>query len=169
METQINPRASATGPTIGNGKHLELGGSSMHSNTRANSSMKAILTMLGASCIGMAGTVAAIDTTYTTDADFDNGILQSVDHDAPNINQLQVSDTIQTLPVLYVANAGEDTLSRIDTDTDCEVARYRTWFAPPAPHGAFSGPAPSRSAVDVDGNVYVLNRHFEFGAPGASA
>ena len=68
-----------------------------------------------------------------------------------------------TFPVLWVANAGEDTVSRIDTEDDCETARYETWFDS-GTHGAFSGPAPSRTAVDNEGNVYVANRHFD-GAP----
>ena len=63
---------------------------------------------------------------------------------------------------------GEDTVSKIDTKNNKEVARYRTWFGPKRPAGLlqpprrpWSGPAPSRTAVDKDGNAYVLNRHFE--------
>ena len=99
-------------------------------------------------------------TTYTSDADFDLGILNAVNHDAPNSDQLQINETGSTFPVLWVANAGEDSVSKIDTDNDCEDARYSTWFAGGF-HSAYSGPAPSRTAVDVDGNVYVANRHFD--------
>lgn len=111
------------------------------------------------------GVAVAADTTYTTDTDFDSGTLQSVNHDAPNNDQLQVSSTIEALPILYIANAGEDTVSKIDTDQDCEIARYRTGFNI-GTHSAFTGPAPSRTAVDQDGNVYVANRHFD-GRPAA--
>lgn len=109
----------------------------------------------------------ASTTTYTSDANFDLGILNSLNHDAPNNDQLQLNTTGDTFPVLWVANAGEDTMSRINTDgaggNGCEEARYLTAFGDPnalANHGAFSGPAPSRSAVDGDGNLYVANRHF---------
>ena len=106
-------------------------------------------------------------TTYTTDADFASGTLNSVNFDAPNSDQLQLNTVGDTFPVLWVANAGEDTISRINTDGDggngCEEARYLTAFGDPnflANHGAFSGPAPSRSAVDSEGNLYVANRNF---------
>lgn len=113
----------------------------------------------------MVGSANAADTTYTVDADFALGTLQSVNYDAPNSNQLQVSSTIETVPFLYIANAGEDTLTEIDTqDTSvdpagCEVARFRTWFDVGS-HSPWAGPAPSRTAVDQDGNVYVANRAF---------
>lgn len=122
------------------------------------------------SAVFFASSAISATTTYTTDADFDMGILNSVNHDAPNNNQLQLSTTGDTFPVLWVANAGEDTMSRINTDgaggNGCEEARYLTAFGLPtslANHGAFSGPAPSRSAVDGSGNLYVANRHFSGG------
>ncbi|GGO74140.1 hypothetical protein [Bowmanella pacifica] len=127
-------------------------------------------------CVGVASAVflvsSAIATTktYTTDADFDLGSLSSLNHDAPNSNQLQINVVGDTFPILWVANAGEDTMSRVNTDGDggngCEEARYLTSFGTPAAlanHGAFSGPAPSRTAVDTDGNVYVANRNFSGG------
>ena len=77
------------------------------------------------------------DTTYTTDADFALGILNSINYDAPNSNQLQLSETGSTFPLLWAANAGEDSVSKIDTDNDCEVARYATWHVAPF-HGAWS-------------------------------
>lgn len=109
-------------------------------------------------------------TTYTTDADFSQGTLNSVNYDAPNSDQLQLNEVGDTFPVLWVANAGEDTISKINTDgaggDGCEEARYLTAFGDPnalANHGAFSGPAPSRSAVDANGNLYVANRNFSGG------
>jgi DNA-binding beta-propeller fold protein YncE len=48
---------------------------------------------------------------------------------------------------LWVANSGEATVSRIDTSTRVEVARY--------PSGGLD---PSRTAVDYDGDAYVANR-----------
>jgi hypothetical protein len=74
---------------------------------------------------------------------------------------------------IYVANSGEDTVSKIDINTDTEVARYATWFTPSDPnynkypHGT-SGPAPSRIARDTAGYFYVLNRFFPQNPPGGT-
>jgi hypothetical protein len=106
--------------------------------------------------------------TYTLDADFDLGVLFNVNHDAPNNNQLQLNETLTTFPVMWIANAGEDTVSKIDTNTGRELARYRTWFGPAGqpghvPHlgNAYAGAAPSRTGVDTDGHLYIANRHFD--------
>lgn len=114
--------------------------------------------------LGLVPIVAhAAVTVYTLDFDFDLGVLSGVNHNAPNNNQLQLNAVGTTFPVLWVANAGEDTLSKIDTNTGRELGRYRTFFGAGAfgNHGAFAGPAPSRTAVDIDGNAYVANRHFD--------
>ena len=99
------------------------------------------------------------DHTWTTTSDFNMGNIQSV---------LTVDDqlTIEpgegtTYPTLWIANAGEDSLSKFDTNTNKEVARYHTWFGPLGYHDAWAGPAPSRTCVDSDGNCYIANRHFD--------
>ncbi len=98
---------------------------------------------------------------YTTDADFDEGILTSLEHDTVN-DQLQIMPgETSTYPTLWIANAGEDSLSKWDTNENKELARYHTWFGPLGSHDAWSGPAPSRTCVDSDGNCYVANRHFD--------
>ncbi len=89
--------------------------------------------------------------TYTTDADFAAGTLFNVNSNDPNSNQLQLNTQLSTFPVMWIANTGEHTVSKIDTDTGKELARYRTHF---------NSGSPSRTAVDRDGNVYVLNRTF---------
>jgi DNA-binding beta-propeller fold protein YncE len=67
---------------------------------------------------------------------------------------------------IYVANAGEDTVSKIDINTNTEVARYATWFTTGSPNHVVhpnnpgAGPAPSRLLQDPAGNLYVLNRFF---------
>lgn len=66
---------------------------------------------------------------------------------------------------IYVANAGEDTVSKIDINTNMEVARYATWFTSGPNHiahagQAWMGPAPSRLLEDSGGYLYVLNRFF---------
>jgi hypothetical protein len=71
------------------------------------------------------------------------------------------------LPYIYVANAGEDTVSKIDIVSNTEVARYATWFTGPPnnfvhPVGFLTlGPAPSRLLQDSTGNLFVLNRFFQ--------
>jgi hypothetical protein len=108
---------------------------------------------------------------YTLDADFALGLLDGVNYDAPNGDQLQLNAVGTTFPVAWIANAGEDTVSKFDTNLNKEVARYRTWFGPAGQPGffnhlgdAYSGAAPSRTAVDINGNAYVLNRHFSQGS-----
>jgi hypothetical protein len=132
-----------------------------------NCSIGALAALAATLVPGAASAFAAAGPTkvYTSDADFDTGVLFNVNHSAPNNNQLQLNVQSSTFPVLWVANAGEDTLSRIDTNTGKEVARYRTWFNGPPnfPHlgQSLAGAAPSRTAVDGDGNCYVANRHFD--------
>lgn len=121
--------------------------------------------------IGSALTLAstaglAASFTYTFDADFNLGVLSGVSLSTPN--QLQLSAVGTTFPVMWIANAGEDTVSKFDTTNNVELARYRTWFGPIGQTSArshlgsaYSGPAPSRTAVDINGNAYVLNRFFE--------
>lgn len=113
------------------------------------------------------GQVTAATKKYTTTGDFGLGTAFNVD--TAN-NQVDLADVVSTFPVLWVANAGEDTVSRVDTTTGKEVARYRTWFTGTpgyATHlgNAYAGAAPSRTAVDQEGNVYVGNRHFDGRAP----
>ncbi|MBI2986410.1 MAG: HYR domain-containing protein [Deltaproteobacteria bacterium] len=135
---------------------------------RTRSRIEKLAACLLAALLILPGTARAASTTYTTNAQFDLGTLDGVNHDAPNNDQLQLNVTGTTFSVLWVANAGHDTVSKIDTakpsgyipSGGCEVARYRTWFGT-SNHGAWDGPAPSRTAVDIEGNVYVANRHFD--------
>jgi streptogramin lyase len=105
------------------------------------------------------GANGAFSKTYTLDADFDQGVLFNVNH-SPNHDQLQLNAVSNPYPVMWIANAGEDTLSKWNTSTNKEIARYHTWFDT-SNHGAWTGAAPSRTAVDKDGNAYVANRHLE--------
>ncbi|WP_421620796.1 hypothetical protein [Alkalilimnicola ehrlichii] len=79
---------------------------------------------------------------------FDNGVMR-------------VSEEVSTFPIIWVANAGEASVSKIDTNTGVELARYWTFFPEQASSSPWGGPAPSRTAVDSRGNVYVANRHFD--------
>ncbi len=51
---------------------------------------------------------------------------------------------------IWVANSPQGTVSKIDTQTSIELARYLT--------GPGEDPDPSRTSVDLDGDVAVLNR-----------
>jgi hypothetical protein len=133
----------------------------------AKISLATAVALCAAAAMTLADAAHAASRTYTLDADFDLGLLDGVNHTIVN-NQLQLNAIGTTFPVMWVANAGEDTVSKFDTIGNLEVARYRTWFGGPAGtagsrgfHGAYSGPAPSRTAVDINGNAYVLNRFFE--------
>jgi hypothetical protein len=111
--------------------------------------------------------VNAATKKYTTTADFALGTALNVDTSG---NQIDLADVVTTFPVMWIANAGEDTVSKIDTTTGKETGRYKTWFTGTAGYPAhlgnpYAGAAPSRTAVDTDGNVYVGNRHFDGRAP----
>ncbi len=80
-----------------------------------------------------------------------------------------VNPVVTSKPYMWISNAGEDTVSKIATDTNREVARYTTAFWPGGIGGnatglpnkdPWSGPAPSRSGVDTDGNAFIANRGF---------
>ena len=62
---------------------------------------------------------------------------------------------------LWVANTGEGTLSKVDTILATEVARYLT-----GPGG--SGNDPSRTSVNLHGDVVVTNRNLN-GVPGGAS
>lgn len=95
---------------------------------------------------------------YDSGTEFQQGALDGVVVNGNGDLELSVVGT--TFPVLWIANAGEDTVSKIDTDANCEIARYKTTYGS-AIHDAWTGTAPSRTAVDGDGNVYVANRQFD--------
>jgi len=121
-------------------------------------SLAIILAVTGTLFAVTASHTQVVTKTWTTNADFDLGVLQGVEHTTV-ADQLQLSKTSSTFPFMWVANAGEATVSKIDTNTGKELARYKTFFS--GGGAAWSGAAPSRTAVDSDGNVYVANRHFD--------
>ena len=101
-----------------------------------------------------------VSKTFTFSTDFEEGELIGVECDSIP-DQLQLSEETSTFSYLWIANAGEDTLSKWDTETNTEIARYNTWFSTYPNHDAWSGASPSRTCVDSDGNCYVANRHFD--------
>jgi len=91
------------------------------------------------------------DVLYTTDADFDQGTLVSVNHDSPYNDQLQLNQPTEPFPFINVAASGRGTVVRSNTETGEIVGEYRT-----APDGR--GLNPSRTTVDLFGNVWTANR-----------
>jgi streptogramin lyase len=87
---------------------------------------------------------------YTTDTDFDLGTLVAVEHETVH-DQLQLSEQSVTLPFIWVPNSNEGTVSKVDTKTGRELARYRTG------PGNLNG-NPSRTTIDLYGNCWVGNR-----------
>lgn len=128
--------------------------------------LMSVAMLLAAMSSAPSGASSGLDVFYTLNADFDQGTLFNVNHTAPNSDQLQLDTQLTTFPVMWIANAGEDTLSKVDTNTGRELARYFT-YAPRFNHtgNAYAGPAPSRTAVDSDGNAYVANRTFSNARP----
>lgn len=95
----------------------------------------------------------AVTRTYTSSADFNEGVLDGVTTVVPN--QLQLGKVTTTSSYAWIANSGEATVSKIDTRTGLEVARYIT-----GPN--YPDESPARTAIDAEGNCWVANR-----APGA--
>ncbi|MFT7670302.1 MAG: hypothetical protein ACI8X5_003010, partial [Planctomycetota bacterium] len=99
----------------------------------------------------LASSATAQSRTYTSDADFDEGTLLNVNHNAPNSNQLQLGFASPAFSILSVACGGLGTVVRIDTET-CEIAgEYLS-----SPEGMDRDP--SRSTVDLLGNTWIGNR-----------
>jgi streptogramin lyase len=92
---------------------------------------------------------------YTQDADFEKGVLAGVTFTIVP-DQLQCSVEPVTLPYLWVPNSNEGTVSKVDTRTGRELARYRT-----GPDSVADQPVngnPSRTTIDQLGNCWVANR-----------
>lgn len=84
--------------------------------------------------------------SWSTTVEWQQGELDGVEIDFTEA--LRLGSRISGLPYLWIANSGEATVSRINTETAVEEARYPV------------GQSPSRTAVDFDGNVFVANRAF---------
>ncbi|MEW6486893.1 MAG: hypothetical protein AB1578_03140 [Thermodesulfobacteriota bacterium] len=112
---------------------------------------RATLVLAAAGLLALAGSPAGADVTYTLDADFDQGTLVNVNHDIPD--QLQLNTvTGGTFPFINVAASDRGTIVRIDTVTGAVVGEY--WSAPQP-----MAKNPSRTTVDLAGNVWAGNRN----------
>lgn len=95
-----------------------------------------------------AGGLGEAGRTYTSADDFELGDLLGLEVDS---DRLVLAQEWTTFPQMWVPNPLEGTVSRIDTSTGAELARYRT------------GPGdltldPSGLAVDFEGRCWVANR-----------
>ncbi|MFD0201537.1 MULTISPECIES: hypothetical protein [Saccharothrix] len=107
-----------------------------------------------------AAPVSGEDVLYTLDADFDQGVLQDVNHDAPNNDQLQLNRQSVFFPYVNVAASARGTMVRIDVNTGEIVGE---WLS--APDG--QGRNPSRTTVDKLGNTWLSNRNEADGGRGS--
>lgn len=96
--------------------------------------------------------VAGTSVTYTTDADFDNGVLTNVNHDAPNNDQLQLNEVTSTFPFIWVALSQRCTIAKVNTVTGVILGEYRT-----VSDGTTCNES-SRTTVAIDGSVWVGHR-----------
>lgn len=110
------------------------------------------------SLISMLMPVISYAGTYTSNSDFDQGVMNAVNHTAFS-DQLQLDRIVKPFPYAWVANSADGTVSKIDTRTGVEVARYQTGANP-------TTDSPSRTAIDNDGNCWVANRANGNGASG---
>ena len=106
-------------------------------------------------CFGMATADVAAEAqgshTWTLSSDFQQGLMDGVEcNGVPD--QLQLAKVATTFPYAWVANSRDGTVSKIDTRTGVEEARYRT-----GRNG--SGDDPAQTAVDIDGSCWISNRH----------
>jgi len=96
---------------------------------------------------------------YTNNADWEKGVEKGVNHvEVPD--QLQLNENITMDVFIWIANSEEHTVSKLDTQTGDEVGKYRVDFLFDEAGNIIQGATgdPSRTAVDLDGNVWVACR-----------
>jgi streptogramin lyase len=92
---------------------------------------------------------AVVGKLYTLDADFNLGVATGLEHQTVH-NQLQLDGSFTTLPTIWIPNSNQGTVSKLDTVTGKELARYRV--------SPSTNSQPSRTTVDQMGNCWVANR-----------
>jgi streptogramin lyase len=121
------------------------------------------------------------EDTYRDDCDgitFGTSNIRPTEENSENVTQ-GVEGELQLEPderhvdfgYLWIANTGENTVSKIDVETGMEVARYASAVATGSvPGGPIPYPStdpysdcqhcPSRTAIDFNGDAFVANRAF---------
>lgn len=101
---------------------------------------------------------------WTAGADFDQGVLNNVHHDAPDGDQLQIKPGAVTTPqpLVYIPQTAEGWILKLDMSTGKQVARYPSLRTADCQicNADRSTWRPSRVIIDFDGDVYVANRAF---------
>jgi streptogramin lyase len=87
---------------------------------------------------------------FTSDKDFDNGILVGINHMIVH-NQLQLNNEPSPFNFIWIAASKRGSIIKIDTITGKILGEY--WSSPDG-HGR----DPSRTTVDTRGNVWAGNR-----------
>lgn len=121
--------------------------------TRLHAALSAVVLATAISGIAMStasATDAGSPATYTLDADFDQGTANNVVHSTPN--QLQLDDTTEAFPFIWVALSARGTIAKIDTVTGEVLGEYSTTSDGDEAHN------PSRTTVANDGSVWAGNR-----------
>ena len=91
---------------------------------------------------------------FDSGADFSEGALFNLTAvDGTGDLRLNDQGVTEIPPFIWVSNASEGSVSRFDTRTGVEVARYRT-----GPESLGARLSPSRTAVAGDGSAWVANR-----------
>lgn len=100
--------------------------------------------------VAVPGQVAqAASHTYTTDADFGEGVLNNV---VTGNDELKLDDTTTAFPFIWVALSARGTIAKIDTVTGAVLGEYSTTSDGDDAHN------PSRTTVANDGSVWAGNR-----------
>ncbi|MCX6879845.1 MAG: hypothetical protein NTW21_39480 [Verrucomicrobia bacterium] len=127
--------------TVPRGTAKELLVIATNDEDTGSDTVKIVTTVMTTSDVPLAG-------IYTTDEDFERGMLAGLIY----VNdQLQLSSESSVLPFIWVPNSNEGSVSKVDTRTGREIARYRT--CPTGVNGQ-----PSRTTIDQFGNCWVANR-----------
>jgi len=100
--------------------------------------------------LAVATPATAQTRTFTSNADFDAGVFDHVDHDSA-ADQLQLEMSSQSFSFLWIPNSARGTLVRVDAATGAIAGEYRT-----APLGRSRNP--SRITIDPQGNGWTANR-----------
>ena len=112
--------------------------------------LSVLLSLFAAAAVTVPASAAlTVSRTYTLDADFDEGVYSNVVHSTPD--QLQLDDTTTPFRFIWVAVRAKARLSRSTPTRRQVLGEY--WTSP-----AGQPKNPSRTTVDLNGNVWNTNR-----------
>ena len=113
-----------------------LGGHMLIVSPRARALATAVVAVAAYACVpapALGAPIPGTDVTYTLDADFDQGQLASVNHDAPNNDQLQLNRSQAFFPFVNVAASARGTIVRVDVNTGADRRRVAVCARRPLP------------------------------------